>query len=125
MRAHRPFDRRRPLPGPASRAASAGIASFQDARTHVLVADYARSSGNYIADVDGNVLLDVYAQIASIPVGYNNPTLLEMAGSDVFRRMAINRPALGVFPPGEWKGMVEDAFQKVAPKGLDQVFTAM
>lgn len=113
------------VPGPASRSTSSSIASFQDERTHVLVADYASSLGNYIVDADGNTLLDVYAQIASIPVGYNNPYLLEMARSELFARMAVNRMALGVFPPKEWQQLVQEGFLSVAPKGLDQVFTAM
>ncbi|KAK4703070.1 hypothetical protein P7C70_g3149, partial [Phenoliferia sp. Uapishka_3] len=52
------------VPGPKSKAASERIAQFQDNRTHVLVADYAKSRGNYLVDVDGNELLDVFAQIA-------------------------------------------------------------
>ncbi|KAJ9096040.1 hypothetical protein QFC21_005405 [Naganishia friedmannii] len=107
------------LPGPRVQEASRGIQQFQDSRTHVLVA------GNYIVDLDGNAFLDVYAQIASIPIGYNNPDLLKLAKTDLFATMAMNRPALGVFPPGEWKDMVEKAFLSVAPKGLNQVFTAM
>jgi len=38
-----------------------------------MLANYQESYGNYIADLDGNVLLDVYAQIASIPVGVLQP----------------------------------------------------
>ena len=31
--------------------------------------DYTRSSGNYVVDVDGNVMLDMFGQYASLAVG--------------------------------------------------------
>lgn len=90
-----------------------------------MMANYQNSYGNYIADPDGNVLLDVYAQIASIPVGYSNPALLAAAMSPEMASAMINRPALGNFPQHDWASILETGILKVAPKGLNQVFTAM
>ncbi|RYP01764.1 hypothetical protein DL764_006084 [Monosporascus ibericus] len=90
-----------------------------------MLADYTRSFGNYIADPDGNKLLDVYAQIASIPLGYNNPALMKAAQSPEMVSAIINRPALGNFPSHDWANILETGILKVAPKGLSQVFTAM
>ena len=90
-----------------------------------MLADYTKSTGNYIADPDGNVLLDVYAQIASIPVGYNNPSLIAAASSPEMASAIVNRPALGNFPQHDWAAILDAGILKVAPKGLNSVFTAM
>jgi 4-aminobutyrate aminotransferase / (S)-3-amino-2-methylpropionate transaminase len=66
-----------------------------------------------------------YAQIASIPVGYSNPTLLHAATSPQMTSALINRPALGNFPQHDWAEILKTGILKVAPKGLDQVFTAL
>ena len=44
----------------------------------MLVVDYEKSKGNYLVDADGNTLLDVFAQISSIALGYNVPAMLEL-----------------------------------------------
>ena len=86
-----------------------------DNRGVYFVADYEKSVGNYIADVDGNVYLDVYAQIASIPLGYNNPALIETAKSDKMIRAIVDRPAIGNFPGKDTDEIVSEIL-KVAPK---------
>lgn len=69
--------------------------------------------------------MNSYAQIASIPVGYSNPALHAAAVSEQMVSALINRPALGNFPSHDWASILETGILKVAPKGLDQVFTAM
>ncbi len=114
-----------PIPGPKSKKAIAELNQVFDTRSLNMLANYQQSYGNYIADLDGNILLDVYAQIASIPVGYNNPSLLLAATSPDMASAIINRPALGNFPQHDWGSILETGVLKVAPRGLNQVFTAM
>ena len=113
------------IPGPESKKAIKHLDRVFDTRSLNMMANYRNSYGNYIADPDGNVLLDVYAQIASLPIGYSNPALLAAATSPEMASAMINRPALGNFPPHNWAPILETGILKVAPKGLNQVFTAM
>ena len=113
------------IPGPESKKAIKHLDRVFDIRSLNMMANYQNSFGNYLADLDGNVLLDVYAQIASIPVGYSNPSLLAAATSPAIASALINRPALGNFPQHDWASILEAGVLKVAPKGLNQVFTAM
>ncbi|KAJ2345420.1 hypothetical protein GGF43_005222, partial [Coemansia sp. RSA 2618] len=107
------------IPGPQSLAALQRLSQLQDTRAALFAGDYSKSVGNYIADADGNMLLDMYCQIASIPVGYNNPRLLRAAQSPEMATMLANRPALGVFPSTDWSAILDNSFMRVAPKGLD------
>ncbi|KAI9746332.1 MAG: 4-aminobutyrate transaminase [Claussenomyces sp. TS43310] len=113
------------IPGPESQKAIEELDQVFDTRSINMLADYQKSYGNYISDPDGNVLLDVYAQIASIPVGYSNPALFKAAASPQMASALINRPALGNFPSADWADILKTGILKVAPKGLNQVFTAM
>ncbi|KAK3340957.1 aminotransferase class-III-domain-containing protein [Neurospora tetraspora] len=113
------------IPGPKAKEAIKELDEVFDTRSLNMLTDYPKSVGNYIADPDGNVLLDVYAQIASIPIGYNNPVLHDAALSSAMINSIINRPALGNFPPTDWASVLKTGILKVAPKGLNQVFTAM
>ncbi|KAJ2236801.1 hypothetical protein H4R99_004531 [Coemansia sp. RSA 1722] len=112
------------IPGPASTSALEKLSKIQDTRAAAFVADYEKSVGNYIVDADGNQLLDLYCQIASIPVGYNNEAILQAARSDQMATALANRPALGVFPSADWAQLLEESLMRVKPAGLDMVFTS-
>ncbi|KAH7461030.1 4-aminobutyrate aminotransferase [Fusarium oxysporum f. sp. matthiolae] len=112
------------IPGPVSKANSKRLDAIFDARAVHFVVDYDKSEGNYIVDVDGNRYLDVFAQVASIPVGYNNQTLIEAAKSPDIISALVNRPAIGNFPSDQWVDILRNGLMKVAPKGLSYIFTA-
>ena len=43
--------------------------SLQESRTVMFFTDLSKSQGNYVVDADGNVLLDVFTSISSLPLG--------------------------------------------------------
>lgn len=111
------------IPGPKSDALRARHGRVQDARTVHFYQDATKSRGNYIVDVDGNTLLDLYGHIACVPLGYNHPALLEAWRSGRFDWAAGYRPALGISPPAEWVDIVDGALSRVAPKGMPHLVT--
>lgn len=42
-----------------------------------------------------------------------------------YGKAAMNRPALGSFPPKQWAEWLNTGLMKVAPKGLDQLVTTL
>jgi 4-aminobutyrate aminotransferase/(S)-3-amino-2-methylpropionate transaminase len=111
------------IPGPRTEELRARHGRHQDARTVHVYQDAKKSVGNYLVDVDGNVMLDVYAHIAALPVGYNHPNLLAALRSGRFDWAAGFRSALGVAPPVEWVELVESTLMRIAPRGLTKLVT--
>uniref|UniRef100_A0A3B3ZZ75 Uncharacterized protein n=1 Tax=Periophthalmus magnuspinnatus TaxID=409849 RepID=A0A3B3ZZ75_9GOBI len=102
-----------PVPGPRSQNVDA-INFF---------CNYEESRGNYLVDVDGNRMLDVYTQISSIPIGYNHPALHKLMADPNNLSTFVNRPALGILPPGSFPDKVTESLLSVAPSGMSRVQT--
>lgn len=113
------------IPGPIGQKLNDELGEIYDNRATYFVADYYNSVGNYISDADGNKLLDVYAQISSIPLGYNNPELKALAKSDEMTNALINRPALACFPSTDFSKILNQGILAAAPPGLNKVWTAL
>lgn len=113
------------VPGPKSKQLINEMGKIQQAGSVQFIADYEKSLGNYIVDLDGNVMLDVYAQIASVPIGYNHPHLLKLLSEEKSVRTIVNRPALGVFPGADWPELLNSVLVNNAPPGLPLVTTMM
>lgn len=114
-----------PIPGPVSREMLSKLNKVQESGAVHFFVDYKKSKGNYLTDVDGNVLLDMYSQISSSPLGYNHPALIEALTSERNLPLLIHRPSLGNLPPSDWVDRLQNTLLAVAPKGMKQVTTMM
>ncbi|KAJ0401258.1 hypothetical protein P43SY_010982 [Pythium insidiosum] len=113
------------IPGPRSKELIARLGAHQNNATINFFADYAASRGNYLVDVDGNRFLDIYGQIASLPIGYNHPAVLRAFQDPSNMALLAQRPCLGLFPPADWVDRIERTLKRVQPAGLDDVNTLM
>lgn len=112
-----------PIPGPQSKELLNELSQIQLTQSMSYCVDYERSKGNYIVDADGNVLLDLFQQIASLPLGYNHPALLKVMQDPKTASSFVNRAALGFFPPVSFLQNIKDALLSVAPPGLPEITT--
>nr|pir 4-aminobutyrate transaminase (EC 2.6.1.19) precursor - pig [Sus scrofa domesticus] len=84
------------VPGPRSRELMKQLNIIQNAEAVHFFCNYEESRGNYLVDVDGNRMLDLYSQISSIPIGYSHPALVKLVQQPQNVSTFINRPALGI-----------------------------
>lgn len=96
---------------------------FEIRYTNFMV-DYEKSIGNYICDADGNYYLDVFQQIASIALGYNNPDLREVTKSEDMVSALINRASTSRFP-SKWYGRALSSMLSIAPENQDKIWICL
>ncbi|XP_064477476.1 4-aminobutyrate aminotransferase, mitochondrial-like [Ornithodoros turicata] len=111
------------FPGPKSTELKKELESIQNVGAVQMFIDYEKSIGNYMFDVDGNVFLDVYTQISSLPLGYNHPAMVQAVQKPENVATFVNRPALGVLPPKNFVNRLRNSLLSVAPAGMQEVQT--
>ena len=97
------------------RSISQGLLQNYDHRKWTQVYDYQNSSGNFVKDVDSNIYLDFYNNIASVPLGYNHPFLKERLQNTELGHLVLQRYALGVMPNKEFPDAVRSIIKNMAP----------
>lgn len=110
-------------PGPKSAEMLKELSKIQECAATQFFLDYDRSYGNYLFDADNNRMLDIFGQIASLPLGYNHPAILKMLAEPASQLILANRPALGVLPPLDWAETLQETLMRIAPKGMTDVTT--
>jgi len=77
-----------------------------------LFCDYRASDGCYLVDADGNRMLDMFSQIASLPLGYNHPSLLAAQADPLLATYSTSRCAIGLMPPMELPAPLGESFPR-------------
>uniref|UniRef100_A0AAQ5Y1T6 4-aminobutyrate aminotransferase n=1 Tax=Amphiprion ocellaris TaxID=80972 RepID=A0AAQ5Y1T6_AMPOC len=111
------------VPGPRSQELTKQLGDIQNVGAVNFFCNYEESRGNYLVDVDGNRMLDIYTQISSIPIGYNHPALLKLMTNPNNLSTFVNRPALGILPPENFPDKIAESLLSVAPSGMTRVQT--
>nr|XP_046191212.1 4-aminobutyrate aminotransferase, mitochondrial-like [Oncorhynchus gorbuscha]XP_046191213.1 4-aminobutyrate aminotransferase, mitochondrial-like [Oncorhynchus gorbuscha] len=111
------------VPGPRSKELTKQLGEMQNVGAINFFCNYEESRGNYLVDVDGNRMLDVYTQISSIPIGYNHPSLIKVMSNPNNMSAFVNRPALGIMPPENFPEKLAESLLSVAPSGMSRVQT--
>ena len=94
------------VPGPETKRFVSELTTKQCTLTIDFPVDLEKSTGNYLADLDGNMYLDTVMNISSRALGYNQPEMLELSQSKRMAHLMTNRTALGLYPPRDWNELV-------------------
>lgn len=110
------------LPGPRAKELMAQGSFDMQSIYRAAIFDDALSQGCYLVDVDGNILLDLFANFALGALGYNHPSMLETARSAAFAYAAINPTSTPFVTAPGWLQFMSMMEKRYAPKGMSKMF---
>lgn len=77
--------------------------------------DLSKSLGTSLVDSNGKKYIDMYNNIASLPVGYNHPRMLDAVRNGDWNQHLLQRQSLGVMPPDDWEEQVDNSIGRINP----------
>jgi 4-aminobutyrate aminotransferase / (S)-3-amino-2-methylpropionate transaminase len=110
------------VPGPRSKELAARGSFDMQNIYRTLVIDDVASRGPFVVDVDGNVILDLFANFALGALGYNHPAVMAVTGSQAFAHAAANPTSTPFVTTPAWFDFIEALATRYAPKGMSKVF---
>ena len=110
------------VPGPRTRELAARGSFDMQGIYRTLVIDDVKSLGPYCVDVDGNVLLDLFANFALGALGYNHPAIMAVTRSAAFAHAAANPTSTPFVTTPAWFDFLEALEARYAPRGMAKVF---
>lgn len=110
------------VPGPRSRELAARGGFDMQGIYRTLVIDDVASLGPYAVDVDGNVLLDMFANFALGALGYNHPAVMAVTRSAAFAHASANPTSTPFVTTPAWFDFLEALESRFAPRGMSKVF---
>ena len=110
------------VPGPRTRELAARGGFDMQGIYRTLVIDDVKSLGPFIVDVDGNILLDLFANFALGALGYNHPAVTAMTCSAEFAHAAANPTSTPFVTTPAWFDFLEALEARYAPRGMAKVF---
>jgi 4-aminobutyrate aminotransferase/(S)-3-amino-2-methylpropionate transaminase len=110
------------VPGPRSLELSLRGGFDMQSIYRALVIDDVASAGPYVVDVDGNVLLDMFANFALGALGYNHPAVMAITRSEAFACASANPTSTPFVTTPAWFEFLEALESRFAPRGMSKVF---
>jgi 4-aminobutyrate aminotransferase/(S)-3-amino-2-methylpropionate transaminase len=74
-----------------------------------------KSLGTTLVDSNGKRYIDMYNNIASLPVGYNHPRMLDAVRNGDWNQHLLQRQSLGVMPPDDWEEQIDNSIGRINP----------
>ena len=107
------------FPGPAHLEAVQNTPYHGDFEQQHRFINFKKSKGNYFADTDGNVVLDLNAGANGQIVGYNNDDLINARQTELYDRFITHKVDANSLPPNDFADIIRDNVMPAAPQGLN------